>query len=56
MEKSILPPIRKLEYGSVQTTKVTKWRIANWQVESPAAARDAKETNRLEVCEHRTNL
>jgi uncharacterized membrane protein YczE len=25
-------------------------------VESPTAARDAKETDRLEVCEHRTNL
>jgi hypothetical protein len=41
MEKSILLPIRTLEYGSVQTAKVTKRRIANWQVESPAVARNA---------------
>jgi hypothetical protein len=53
MEKSILPLIRTLEYGSVQTAKVTKRRIANLQVESPAVARDVKETDRLEVCKHK---
>jgi hypothetical protein len=30
MEKGLVPPIRTLEYGSVQTAKVTKQRIANW--------------------------
>ena len=30
-----------------------KRQMANWQVESPAVATDAKETDHLEVCEHK---